>query len=111
MPRVLIVDEDEAHSRYLAERLHIRGHQVIRCNGMQQAIRELQEGEESFELVILDLSQNPKEGLECVREINNLHLKRGRFPGPMVLCVSTIYFEPRFELEVEACGARVVYER
>lgn len=111
MPRVLIVDEDETHSAQLAARLHVRGHEVVWCEGMKEAIRKLQGIDEPFELIILDLSQSPEEGLECVRQINDLHLELGRFPGPMVLCVSSHYFEPRFELEVEACGARVVYER
>jgi len=110
MARVLIVDEDEAHGMQLAERLQASGHQVLSCTGGQKAIRILEESEEPFELVILDLSQSPQEGLECVREISDLHFKLGRFPGPLVLCVSANYFEPRFELEVEACGARVVYE-
>ena len=110
MPRVLIVDENEAHSQQLAQRLQVRRLQVVSRADWDEALRTLKETSEPFELVVLNLSLSPQEGLECARAIYNLLWKLGRFPGPMVLCVSANFFEPRFELELEACGARVVYE-
>jgi PleD family two-component response regulator len=111
MPRVLIVDEDEAHGRELAGRLQVRQLQVVSCTGWDEAMRILKSSSESFELVVLNLSLSPREGLECVLAINDLFLKLGRFPGPMILCASDHFFNPSFELELEASGARVVYER
>jgi len=110
MPRVLIVDEDEAHGKELGERLQVKRLQVVSCTSWDAAIRILKGTPEPFELVVLNLSLNPQEGLECVRAIYELHWKLGRFPGPMVLCAADRLLDPDFELELEASGARVVYE-
>ncbi len=65
-PRVLIVDDDEAHAESLAEWLEIDGYTCALAHSGEQGIARL--SEETFDAVLTDLKMRDKSGLEVLRE-------------------------------------------
>lgn len=110
MSRILVVDANDEHCRELSQRLQFRGHEIASCETWRCALQLLREGREPFELVILNVSFHPLESAESVRAIHDLFERFHRSPSPPILCFSSHYFEPSLELELEASGARIVYE-
>lgn len=110
MTKALIVDQDVGHARQLAGGLRGRGIHVECCASQREAIRTLQSNGEPFKLVLFNLSQNPREVLECLRQLNAADVRFGR-PARQILCTAENFLDPNLELDIEACGARVIYER
>ncbi len=65
-PKVLIVDDDEAHAESLAEWLEIDGYTCALAHSGEQGIARL--SEETFDAVLTDLKMRDKSGLEVLRE-------------------------------------------
>lgn len=65
--RVLIVDDDEAFCRILAERMRNRGMEVHTASSAAEALRLI--GEETFDAVLLDLMMPEMDGLEALRRM------------------------------------------
>jgi len=110
MSHILLVDEDQDHSTLLANRLRAESLQVVTCPRWDAAVRVLTGTSDPFELVVLNLSLSPQKGLECVRAICHLRWNPNCFLGPRVICAVDHLLDPHLELEIEALGARVVYE-
>ncbi len=107
--RILLVQFDEAWEARLAETLRQRGHSVTTHCREECVSEHLSELGHEIELVILDVSKGDDETWSIVAEIRQYRTQYG--PKPMLLCVSRVYRGPRFELELERKGARVVYVR
>jgi hypothetical protein len=58
---------------------------------------------------VLDMSRNTKEDWAILSRLSKFRLLHA--PGPMILCIATIYRGPDMELKVERKGARLVYVR
>jgi DNA-binding response OmpR family regulator len=109
MARILLGNGSETVGKELAQLLTNRGHRVTTCfagNSLDDVMRRL--GHE-FEIVILDVSSNDFQARNDLAVIKHHKMHGG--PKPMLLCVSRVYHGPRFELELEQKGARVVYVR
>lgn len=78
--RILVVDDNAAERRSLAELLTRGGYDVIQAADGFEAIRVWQDG--PLELVILDLFMPDKDGIETMRELRNLS------PGIPVIAMS-----------------------
>ena len=80
MPRILVVDDDDALRRLLQRMLVREGHEVtVAANGVN-ALRLLDTS--SFDLVITDLVMPDMEGLQLLREL------RTRTSPPKVIAMS-----------------------
>lgn len=107
MAQILLVKINEFEARRLTEFLIVRGHRVTVFEPTQSLVRLLGELGQNLDLVILDVSL---QGPEAGRYLEELKLYRAAHgPRPMILCVSHVYRGPRFELDLERQGARVVY--
>lgn len=72
---ILVVDDEEAMRRTLAELLRLEGYAVITARDGDEAIRELQnkvreDSAEQFDLVLLDLKMPGRDGLDVLRFIS-----------------------------------------
>lgn len=63
----------------------------------------------NFDLVILDVSNNQVDLWQRLATVQRYRIEHG--PRPMVLCTSLTYRGPRFELDIEQKGARLIYAR
>jgi len=68
MPKVLLVDDEEAFRTSLAERLRLRGHDVIDLPGGEDAIKAIRTDKE-LDVVVLDRKMPGMSGEEALREI------------------------------------------
>lgn len=108
--RVLIVDEARACSEELRQPLQSQGLGVVSLTDYREAIRALRTTDEPFDLVILNIAECPRRGLEWLQQTSAIRLKLG-LPAGHVFCVAAGFLDPQLELEIEACGGRVVYEQ
>lgn len=68
MPRILLIDDDEAIRMVLRTSLEVMGHQVeVAGNGREGLEKALAE---MFDLVITDLIMPEKEGIETIQELH-----------------------------------------
>lgn len=80
MPRILIIDDDDAFRTMLRLSLRRLGHEVEEAaNGRQGLLRQRTE---PADLVITDLIMPEKEGLETIREL------RAEFPALKIIAIS-----------------------
>lgn len=70
--KVLLVDDEEDFTKALAQRLEVRGLRVKTVNCGQDAVQVV--GEQSFDVIILDLAMPGMDGLETLRKIKSEHL-------------------------------------
>jgi hypothetical protein len=61
----------------------------------------------NFDLVILDVTKNHVDLWQRLATAERYRIEHG--PRPMILCRSLIYRGPRFELDIEQKGARLIY--
>ena len=66
-PSVLVVDDEQDFVETLVKRLERRGFKVVGVGSGQEALRML--GENSFDVVILDVMMPGMDGIETLREI------------------------------------------
>lgn len=79
--QILLVDDDLFALKLLAHQLAMAGFDaVISCEQAQQAVRILEAGPESIDLVFCDLQMPDIDGVEFIR-----HLARIEYPGSLVL--------------------------
>jgi len=69
--------------------------------------RMLRQYGSEIDLVIVDASYSEKYALDLLTEMASYRKRNG--PCPAALCISRVYRGPRFELEVERKGARLLY--
>jgi DNA-binding NtrC family response regulator len=99
--RALIIDDDEIQallSKILLERL---GYVVVTCNKPDEAIRIIQDPQQSFQFVACDYSMAPINGLELSRSIL-------RIAPSTVLFLITGYDHPELLREAREIGIREV---
>ena len=71
--RILIVDDDQALCRLLADYLQREGFMVEAVHDGQAALQHLRNGAESPDLLILDVTMPGRDGLETLRELRMRH--------------------------------------
>jgi DNA-binding response OmpR family regulator len=109
MSRVLLVSDDQPYSLELTKELQNYGHLVVCCTGWQSASQIIrQHYDDPFDIVILDARRNAWKAVRWLRNLN--HFSRMSGQSLFAICIATPYFDPPLELEIERCGARVVYE-
>ncbi len=69
-PRVLIVDDDEAHAEALAESLQLDGYTTALAGSGREGVERL--GEASFDAVLTDLVMHDLDGLELLKNAQRL---------------------------------------
>jgi DNA-binding response OmpR family regulator len=109
MAEILLVKFDKVTVERLAEFLQRRGHCITTHSGDESLAQTLRGYSRGFDLVILDVACDEAVTRKHIAAVRAIREKRG--PRPMLLCVSWVYRGPRFELELERQGARVVYVR
>ena len=67
----------------------------------------LADGDNDVDLVIVDVSAADEICQVTLDELRRWQMIHG--PRPGILCVSTVYRGPNFELEIERKGGRLVY--
>ncbi len=70
-PRILLVDDDQAHNQALATILERAGYLVRIAGEGTEALMIL--GEQPFDLVITDLNMPEMNGLDLLRRIRDIH--------------------------------------
>jgi hypothetical protein len=106
MAKILLVNFEEEQAARLAAFLHIERHEICSEDSslaLGQFIRHIAE----FDLVIVDASHREQFVRDVVSGIATQRERNG--PRPGVLCICRTYRGPRFELDLERKGARVVY--
>ena len=109
MGRVLLVKFDETFEGQVTEILRRKGLLVSTYRRGERLAERLAKMDQEVDLVILDVSHEDQDTQDRFAEILRYRAQHG--PKPMLLCVSRVYRGPRFELEFERKGARVVYVR
>jgi len=109
MARILLLSPDEPSARDLALFLEKKSHRVsVHCE-RRAFIDSPKQDLSSVDIVILDMSANRPDdwnALDCVcKWAGTIDSKL------MTLCLSRVYRGPKFELDVERRGARLVYVR
>jgi hypothetical protein len=106
MAQILLVKFGESEERRLAEFFGTQGHRVSSLDDTKSLSCLLDNVGKDLDLAILHVSANcdAEEDLETLRRHRDTNGLR-----PMVLCVSRVYRGPRFELEIERKGGRLVY--
>jgi hypothetical protein len=107
MATMLLIGFNEALKRELSGFLQARRHNVLICTDDQPLAHMLRIHGEDIDTAIVDVSLADTAWREALAEITRYRNKHGVRPG--ILCVSTVYRGPRFELEIERKGARLVY--
>jgi CheY-like chemotaxis protein len=107
MPRILLAQFEDGPARDLAQMFRQGHHDVVICPHAQPVLKYLEHDRNGYDLIVLDISQRPRNALMLVKHIKRLCLQYG--PRPRVLCVSRTYPGPSVEFELEQEGARVVY--
>jgi DNA-binding NtrC family response regulator len=67
--KVLLVDDEDDFVKVLAERLEVRGLQVLTANCGRKAIEMV--GEQGFDIIVLDLAMPGMDGLETLKAIKD----------------------------------------
>src|SRR5579859_6639675 len=95
-PRILVVDDEESHSRVMAIGLRVEGFDVEAASDAEVALGML--GREEFEIAIVDLMMPGTNGIQLAR------LVRERHPRTRVVLMSAYHLsEP--QLVRADCGA------
>lgn len=109
MAAIVLVKFDPRSAITVAQLFRGRRHRVMVCDADQSLAPVLKRRDTSPDLVVLDVSTDDQNTRKYLEEIKRFRAQHG--PRPMLLCVSGIYRGPRFELELEKRGARLVYVR
>jgi hypothetical protein len=107
MARIVIGGFDQPTAAQLAMRLRVGRHDVRICEAISDCDRHIIDLGAEIDLVVMDGTADPGLVDECFKGIADLYARRGR--RPMLLCVSRVYHGPRFEMDLENKGARLVY--
>jgi DNA-binding response OmpR family regulator len=105
--RILLCNFDDEWTQSLTELFQRDHHQVVICASAQSVVSSLERTTERYELLVLDVSVDHENVMKLMKQIKRFRLQRGA--QLKVLCVSRGYQGPRFELELEKEGARLVY--
>ena len=107
MARILIGGFDQPTATQLATQLRAGRHDVRICEAIGECDRHIIEHGAAIDLVVVDGTASPGLVEKCFKSIADLYSGRGR--KAMLLCVSRVYHGPRFEIDLENEGARLVY--
>lgn len=106
MDKVLLVNFEKVQAARLAAFLRIERHEVHIAEPVEST-RQTLRGVATFDLVIVDASHREQYVRDITASIGAYRARNG--PRPAVLCVCRSYRGPRFELDLEKKGARVIY--
>jgi hypothetical protein len=107
MANILLVNFDEERALRLAAFLRTERYEVRINLEAEKFPQMLKRHVCEIDLVILDASHREKYVRYLLTEIASYRARNG--PRPMVLCISRVYRGPRFQLDLERKGARLVY--
>jgi len=79
-PRVLIIDDDEAHAEALADGLEVDGYRCKLAHSGREGLEQI--SEQSFDAILTDLVMHDVSGLEVLRETKSLQ------PDAVVLLIT-----------------------
>jgi DNA-binding response OmpR family regulator len=106
MAAILLIDVRETLSSELVQFLRSRQHSVSVCPTVGAAIKDLRASRSSYDVVILNMSHNHGTDWKTLEEIHQF-LQFNPI-APPILCLSTVYWGPRMQLDIERKGARFV---
>jgi hypothetical protein len=107
MAHILIGGFDASTAAQLASQLQAGRHDVRICEAIHDCGRHIADSGTAIDLVVVDGTASPGLVEKCFKGIADLYAGRGR--RAMLLCVSRVYHGPRFEIDLENEGARLVY--
>ena len=102
MPKLLIVDDENATAWAMAEGLKDDGFDTATCGSAEDALPLLRS--EEPDLVITDLRLPGMSGLTLARK-----LRAGRRPLPVI--VVTAFEDPEIRAELDDCGVHAVFSK
>jgi hypothetical protein len=101
MAKILLLNFDDDFGSRLAAFLRNEHHDILPSCISSNCTQN------SADLVIIDVSQREKVFERLLKEIVTFRAQHG--PRPMILCISHVYRGPRFQLDLEQKGARLLY--
>jgi hypothetical protein len=107
MAQILLMNFDEEPTLRLAAFLRAETHEVLIALPTQSYFGWVRGHGEDADLVIIDVSHREKFFWPLLEDISIYRSEQGE--NPVVLCISRIYRGPRFELDIERKGARLLY--
>ncbi|SRR5260370_6041649 len=107
MARILLINFDDQLSARLAAFLRTQRHDVCVAIEDRNFSQIFKQYVLRADLLIVDVSHREKYVRDLLRKIALHRARKG--PRPMVLCISRVYRGPRFELDLERKGARLLY--
>jgi CheY-like chemotaxis protein len=105
MARILIAQFEQQPSIQMAAMFIREHHAVVVCPPDQPVLKQVQQDNLGYDLVVLDISMNPEAALKLVKQLRQFRIQHG--PRPKVLCVSQVLRPARFKFELEQEGARL----
>ncbi len=109
MARILLGGFDGPTATQLASLLRSGSHRIQICGELQLCVDVVRDHRTAVDLVIVDATSSPALIGECLRVLRCQNAGKG--PKIRLLCVSRAYHGPRFEIDIEREGARLVYVR
>lgn len=107
MARILLLGPDESSAKVLALFLERRRHQVTVHRELQSAGDSPTRDLDNFDVLVVDMTANRPEDWNT---LDRLRVETAAW-NPGILCLSRVYRGPRFQLDIERRGARLVYVR
>jgi DNA-binding NarL/FixJ family response regulator len=111
MPRVLVIDNDQAHSTEIADRLRALHLTVVAFRELSTGSSILHDELSACDIVVVNVSDASQPWLAILRRLLEASARHSSQPAPLFLCTSRIKRDPQFQLELERMGVRFVYER
>ncbi|MFP4445593.1 MAG: response regulator [Desulfosudaceae bacterium] len=109
MQKILIVDDSASIRESFLEILSPLAECELAANGREavERIREKQEQNKPFDLVLMDIIMPEKDGLTAVKEIRTYETESGKQPGESltIVIVTTIKDPSRILIAQYECGA------
>ncbi len=107
MARMLLVGFADVIAADIAAVLQRQGHKTEIYEGEAPLTKVLAHTEPQPDLVLIDVSRDDRQTWDRLVEL--CHFRDQYGPAPMLVGVSIVKRGPRFELEIERKGARLVY--
>jgi len=107
MATIFLANFGEENGGRLAAFLRAQRHETYMARDEHSFVEMKRRSGLSPDLVIMDASAHEDRVRRLANELGKYRIQHG--PKPMILCISRVYRGPRFEIELERKGIRLLY--